>query len=81
MRGRVDEVREGGYGRAEPDRGPVERRDQDLGVRVEGVCDVQVVGHEGLEEVSFYVFAVGQAAGDGDVGAAGEEEEMLVRRL
>jgi hypothetical protein len=49
VRRRVDEVGEGDERGGEADHGPVERRDQDLGVRVEGLGDVEVEGDEGLE--------------------------------
>lgn len=49
MRRGVDKVGEGDESGGEADGGPVERGDEDLGVRVEGVCDVEVVGDEGFE--------------------------------
>lgn len=49
MRGTVDEVAEGGDGGGEADGRAVERADEEFGVRVEGVGDVEVVGYEGLE--------------------------------
>lgn len=55
MRGGVDEVREGDEGGGEADGGAVQGRDEDFGVCVECVCDVEVVGYECAEEV----FAVG----------------------
>jgi hypothetical protein len=69
----VDEVGEGGDGGGEPHDGPVEADDEDLGVRAEGVADVQVEGCEVLEPVAVEV-GVGRVwggAGDGYVGAAG----------
>lgn len=60
---RVDEVGEGDEGRGEPDRRAVERRDQDLGVRVEGVRDVEVVGDEGFEPELAVVDGGGVALG------------------
>lgn len=58
------------YGRA------VEGCDEDLGVRVEGVRGVEVVGDEGFEPVLARGDGGGRGgggdfAGDGDVGAAG----------
>ena len=62
----------------EADDGAVERGDEDLGVRVEGVCDFEVVACYAAEGfavdggvVVVVVFAWGRAA-DGDVGAGGE---------
>lgn len=69
----VDEIGEGGDGGGEADDGPVEADDEDLGVRAEGVADVQVEGGEVLEPVAVEV-GVGRVrggAGDGYVGAAG----------
>lgn len=45
----VDEVGEGHQGRREADDGPVEADDQDLGVRVEGLRRVEVVGDEAAQ--------------------------------
>ena len=70
MRSAVDEVGEGDEGGGEADGGAVESRDEDLRVRVEGVCDVEVVGDEGAEPVFAEVGAFGEGAGDADVGAA-----------
>lgn len=47
--GGVDEVGEGDEGGGEADGGAVERGHEDVGVRVEGVGDVEVVGDKGLE--------------------------------
>ena len=61
--------------RGEAHDGPVERRDQDLRVRVEGVCDVQVVGDEVAQGRAADVVGVvvgGGPGADGDVGAGGE---------
>lgn len=69
----VDEVGEGDEGRAEADRRAVERRHQDLRVRVEGVRDVQVVGHEVLQPHLPLVDVVGRRhrRAEGYVCAAG----------
>ena len=62
----------------EADDGAVERRDEDLGVRVEGVCDFEVVAcyaAEGFAVDGGVVVGgvvVCGGAGDGDVGAGGE---------
>lgn len=63
----VDEVGEGDQGGGETDGGAIERRHQDLGVRVEGVGDVQVVGDEALEPEAALVIIVGLLAADGDI--------------
>lgn len=78
MRGGVDEVGEGDERGGEADGGAVERRDQDLGVCVEGVGDVQVVGDEGLEPVAAGGFVGGHGARDGDVGAAVDGGSVIV---
>lgn len=70
MRCGVDEVGEAGQGGREPDDGPVERDDEDFRVRVEGLCDVEVVGDEVFEEEAVLVFPRGGRAVDADVGAA-----------
>lgn len=77
VRGRVDEVGEGRQRRREADCRPVERRDEDLGVAVEGAREVQVVGDEGAEPVLVWVrgWRVGPY---GDVGAAGGVRGGLV---
>ena len=70
MRGGVDEVREADESCAEAYGGPVEGCHEDLGVRVEGLGGVDVIGDEGGEPLLVQV-AAGVFAGDGDVGAAG----------
>jgi hypothetical protein len=55
----VDEVGEGNKGGGETNGGAVECCDEDFGVRVEGLCDVQVVGYKALEPMAVYVFAFG----------------------
>lgn len=72
MRGSVDEVGEGDEGGAEADGGAVERGDEDFRVRVEGVCDFEVVGHEAAEPVAARVGVGGEVAGHGYVGATEE---------
>ena len=52
MRRGVDEIGEGDQRGGETDGGPVERGDEDLGVCVEGVRDVEVVADEGSEPVA-----------------------------
>lgn len=49
VRGAVDEVRVRDQGGGEPDHRPVQSDDEDLGVRVEGLCDVQVEGDKGAK--------------------------------
>lgn len=62
MRSRIDEICKGDKGRGKPDDGAVKRDDEDLGVRVEGAGDVDVVGDEAAEDV---------AAGGGGEGTGG----------
>lgn len=66
----VDEVGVGDEGGGEADDGPVEAHDEDLGVGVEGLGDVQVQGDEGPEPVLPGVEVVGVVPADGHVGAA-----------
>ncbi|KAK1487555.1 hypothetical protein CCUS01_14983 [Colletotrichum cuscutae] len=68
--GGVDEVGEGDEGGGEAYDGPVEADDEDLGVGVEGLGDVEVEGDEGLEPVFVGFWARGGGAGDAHVGAA-----------
>ena len=63
----------------EPDSRPVESSDEDLGVGVKGMGDVQVVGCKGLEKVTVGGLVLGRAARDGDVGAAGISLERGMR--
>ena len=67
--GGVDEVGEADEGGGEAYGGAVEGCDEDLGVRVEGLGGVDVVGDEGGEPLLVEV-AAGVFAGDGDVGSA-----------
>ena len=73
MRRGVDEVGVRDQRGGQPDGGPVERGDEDLGVRVEGVRDFEVVGDEAAEVVAAGLRG-GVVAGGlrGYVGAAGE---------
>ena len=75
MAGAVDEVRVRDERGGEADDGAVERGDEDLGVRVEGVRDFEVVAGyvaEGFAVDVGGVGGVGGGAADGDVGAGGE---------
>lgn len=72
MRRAVDEIRVGDQRRGEADDGAVERRDEDLGVRVEGVRDFEVVADVVAEGFAVDVIGGGGGAADGDVGAGGE---------
>ena len=79
MRGAVDEIRVRDERGGEADDGAVEGCDEDLGVRVEGVCDFEVVAcyvAEGFAvDVAVVVGGGGVVRGgaaDGDVGAGGE---------
>lgn len=81
VRRAVDEVGRGDERGGEPDDGAVEADDEDLGVRGEGVGDVEVVGHEVLEPVAVEVgrvFARGRGAGYAHV-CASAVERWLVR--
>lgn len=51
MRGGINKIREGDEGGGEADGRAVEGGDEDFGVRVEGVCDVEVVGYEAAEDL------------------------------
>lgn len=67
----VDEVGKADEGGGEADDGAVEADDEDLGVRGEGVSDVEVEGGKGGEPEAVRVSGgVGSGAGDADVGAA-----------
>ena len=67
----VHEVGKGHQGRRQPHDGPVQADDQDLGVRVEGLRRVQVVGQEAAQPLLVDVGGaiLGRGARDGDVGA------------
>ena len=69
MRSSVDEVAEGDESGGETDCRAVESGDEDFGVRVEGVCYFEIVGHEGSEGFAADVGAGGEGAGYGYVGA------------
>lgn len=66
----VDEVAEGDEGGGEADGGAVKGSDEDFGVRVEGVCDEEVVGDEGLEHFAADIGRWGECSGDSHVGTA-----------
>ena len=70
VRGRVDEVSERSEGGGETDGGPVHGDDEDLGVRVEGVREVEVVDHEALCDLTAGVVAAGIGTGHLNVSAA-----------
>lgn len=75
VRGCIDKVRERDEGGGEADCGAVEGGDEDLGVRVEGLCYFEVVGHEGAEPVAAEFgrgFVFWSGTGGGYVGAAGK---------
>lgn len=74
-RGRgVDEVGVGDEGGGEADDGAVEADDEDFGVRVKGLRDVEVEGDKGAQpELADVGGGVGVGARDGDVGATGME--------
>lgn len=70
----VDEVRVGDEGGREANDGPVEAHDENLGMRVEGLGNVQIEGDEGAQpELADVCFCFGGVAGDGDIGATGME--------
>lgn len=68
----VDEVRHADKSCRDADDGAIEGSDEDLAMRVEGLCDVEIVRSEGLEPglvlvlLGTFVLACG-----GDVGASG----------
>ena len=64
MRSGVDEIRECDEGGGKADGGAVQSRDEDLGVCVEGLCDVEIVGDEALEPEAALVFVGGLRAAD-----------------
>jgi hypothetical protein len=68
----VDEVGKGDEGGGEANDGPVEADDEDLGVRAEGVSDVEVEGDEALQPVSVQIGCVlrGGLAADGHICAS-----------
>jgi hypothetical protein len=69
---RVDEVAERDQRGGKTNSGPVERGDEDLGMRVEGVGDVEVVCDEGFEPGLALVDGAGVfGAAEGDICAAG----------
>lgn len=70
MWGAVDEVGEGDQSRGETDGRAVEGCDEDFGVRIECICDVEIVGDEGAEPFAAGIGAWRGRAGDCDVGAA-----------
>lgn len=67
MRGCIDEVTEGDEGGGKPNGRSIESGDEDLRVRVEGVCYFEVVGHEGAEPVTAEISTVGYLTGYSDV--------------
>lgn len=72
MWGRIDEVGETSKGSGEANSGTVEGDDKNLGVGVEGIGDVEVVGHEAGEEMAVQVSSWRSITAEGDVGTAGE---------
>ena len=75
MRRAVHEIRVRDERGGQADHGTVERRDEDLRVRVESVCDFEVVGDEVAQVLGADgggVFGGGEGIFDGDVGAGGE---------
>lgn len=70
MRGRVDEVGEAQEGGGEADGGAVEGGDEDLGVRVEGLGGVKVVGREAREPLLVGVLVGVGFSGDAYVRAS-----------
>lgn len=72
MWGRVDEVREPSKGSGEANGGTIEGDDKNLGVRVKGIGNVQVVGYEAGEEMTVHVSSWKSITAEGDVGTAGK---------
>lgn len=72
MRRAVDEVGVGYDGGTEADDGAVEANHEDLGVRGEGLCDVEVEGYERLEPLlaSFIRVAGVCCSANGDIRAS-----------
>ena len=81
MRRGVDEVRESSEGCAEADGWAVQSCNEDLGVRVEGLGGVEVVGDEGGEPLLVGVGAGLGGAGDAYVGAAGDVYQYVDRLI
>lgn len=67
MRGGVDEVTEGDESGGEANSWSVESGDENLWVRVEGVCYFEIVGDEGAEPVPAEISTVGHLARNSDV--------------
>lgn len=62
----------------EADDRAVEADDEDLGVSVEGLCDVQVEGDEGAQpELPDVGLAIGRLSGYGDVGTTKVKMELI----
>ena len=70
MRDAIDEIREGDEGGGKADCGTVESCDENLGMRVEGLGYVEVVGDEVAEPCAAGVFAFWCLAGDGYIGSS-----------
>lgn len=74
----VDEVGKGNERGRQADDGPVEPHDQDLGVRIEGLSDVEVEGHKALQplaaatvgDAAVVLACGGRVADGGYIGAA-----------
>lgn len=73
MRGGIDKVGERDQGGGEADSGAIECGDEDFGVGVERVGDVDVVGDKSFEPVAARVFVCGLGVADGDVGTCRKE--------
>lgn len=71
MRCGVDEVAKGRQCGGQTNCGSVQGDDENLGVVVEGICDVEVVGDEIADDLAAGIVAVGRRASGLDVGAAG----------
>ena len=70
MRGCIDEITVCDEGGGKTNGGSIEGGYQDLGVGVESIGDLKVVGDEGAEPVPAEISAVGHLAGNGDVGTS-----------
>lgn len=79
MRGRIDEVGETQQSGGEPNSRPVEGGDEDLGVRVKGLRDVEVVGDKVAQPLAVWVFAGDGRTAYADICAAGGMSAGLLR--
>jgi hypothetical protein len=72
----VNEIRERDQGGGQADSGAIERRDEDLGVGVESMRDVEVVNHEGAQQVLCWVAGIGWRPAASYISAAGVRQSV-----